>query len=292
MATAHDDQVQRAETFLALHHGPEVLVLLNAWDVASARIFAACGSRAIGTTSMGIAAVAGFPDVERIGRDAMLDAVGRIARSVEIPVSADLERGYGGGPDEVATTIERALDCGVVGVNIEDGSGEAGAPVIEIEAMCERVGAARSAAATRGVPLVINARTDVYLSQAGAPGQRLAEAVRRGNAYRDAGADCVFVPGGLERETVRELARELEAPLNVVANPALSIPVVPTVPELQDLGVARLSVGSGALRTTLSLTQRIAEEVLKGGVYGIMAEELGRPDAARAYRAAIGAPET
>lgn len=282
------NQAQRAEHFRALHTAPEILVLLNAWDVASARILAGAGCAAVGTTSMGVAAVAGLPDEQEIELDAMLAAVSAIAGAIDVPLTADMEAGYGTTTEEVVAAMHGALDAGAVGVNIEDGTGDPSAPLAPPELLAERIAAIRAAVDARGVRLVINARTDVFLRSVGAPDERLARAIERGNRYRAAGADCVFVPGGLERETIRTLAVELDAPLNVVANPAISVPVVPPIPELQELGVARVSVGSGLLRSTLALTLRVAREALGAGTYERMAGELAGDDAPLAYELAIG----
>ena len=282
------EQRARTQAFLDLHHSDDILVLPNAWDVASARVFAASGARAVGTTSMGIAAVHGYPDMEQISLDQMLAAVAAIAAAVDVPVTADMEAGYGGSTEAIVASVRRAIDCGIAGINIEDSVDDPDEPLIPTASMAERVSALRQAANTIGLPLVINARTDVFLAAVGEPETRLAHAIERGNAYRKAGADCVFVPGGLSRDTIRELAAAIDAPLNVVANPAISVPVVPTVAELDELGVARVSVGSGMMRASLAYTRRAAEELLASGSYEAMKQELSDPQAAAAYAMAIG----
>ncbi len=279
------EQTQNAKKFLSLHTADEILVLLNAWDVASARIFEAAGARAIGTTSMGIAATHGYADVQCIPLDTMLETVSRMAAAVRIPVSADMEAGYGETTEQVVASILRAVDCGIVGINLEDGTGST-PPLLDPNVMAERIAAIRQATTELGLHLVINARTDVYLEDVGPPAERLAATIARGNTYREAGADCIFVPGGLDRDTIRELSREIDAPLNVVANPAISIPVVPAVSELQALGVSRVSVGSGLTRAALSFASRAAQEVLRDGTYNIMSEELA--NAGQSYETAIG----
>ena len=281
-------QADRTELFLSQHHTDDVLVLPNAWDPASARIFAASGAMAIGTTSMGIAAAAGLPDGERLGLDAMLDAIGRIANAIDVPLSADMEAGYGGTPKAVAAAIERVMDIGVAGVNLEDGTGDIAAPLTDASLHADNIEAARAAADARGLHLVINARTDVFLAEVGAPEARIAEAVARGQRYVAAGADCVFVPGGLDYDTIEQLVAKLGAPLNVVANPAISTPLAPTVPLLRELGVARVSTGSGAMRASLALLGRIARDLLGPGNYEAMRAELEGPGSADAYRMAIG----
>ncbi|MCA9690193.1 MAG: isocitrate lyase/phosphoenolpyruvate mutase family protein [Nannocystaceae bacterium] len=285
---SRDPQVQRAAQLLALHHQASPLVLPNAWDVASARIFAAAGAAAIGTTSMGIAAAAGYPDEEQLPLAAMLDVVARVVAAVDIPVSADLERGYGETPAAVGRSVLQVIDAGAVGVNLEDATGDPSAPLLPVDVFVARIAAARDAAQAVGVPLVINARTDVFLAAVGDPATRLARAIERGNRCRRAGADCVFVPGGLDRETIAALVRGVDAPINVVANPAISSPVVPSIAELAALGVSRVSLGSGPMRATLALTLQIAEEVLGEGRYDAMKAALARPSANAAYAMAIG----
>ncbi len=282
-----DAQREKAAQFLRLHHDSEILVLLNAWDVASARIIEASGARAVATSSMGVSAALGYPDEQTIPLTEMVDAVGRMAKALRIPLSADMEAGYGSDPAEVVEAIGRIIAVGAIGINIEDGTGDPAAPLIETSRLCERIRAIRAASAEK-LHLVINARTDVYLASVGDEGRRLAHTIERGNAYREAGADCVFVPGGLSRETIATLVREIDAPINVVANPAISRPVVPGVPELQDLGVARVSVGSGLMRAALQFTRRAVREVLNKGSYTLMAGELGADDAEESYDMAIG----
>ncbi len=282
------DQREKADHFRALHARDEILVLLNAWDVASARVFAGAGALAVGTTSMGIAATEGYAEPEHIPRDAMVAAVARIAAGVDVPVSADMEGGFGATADEVVETVRLAIAAGAVGINVEDGTGDPEAPLRATRDMAERIAAIRALSNELGLHLVVNARTDVFLRKVGAEEERLASTITRGQAYHEAGADCFFVPGGLPREVIATLVREVPCPLNVVANPAISVPVVPSVPELQDLGVRRVSVGAGAMRSTLALTRRIADEVLGAGTYEAMKRELDDPIAPEAYRSAVG----
>jgi 2-methylisocitrate lyase-like PEP mutase family enzyme len=256
-------QQHRAAAFRALHDRSGILVLPNAWDAASARIFEEAGFAAIGTTSAGIAYSLGYADEERVSREEMLQAVRRIAHAVKLPVSADVEAGYGRAPEEVARTVRGAVAAGAVGINLEDDTDSADGLLLDVGLQVERIQAAREAAEVAGVAaLVVNARTDVYLAAIGEPADRFEHAVRRANAYRQAGADCLFVPGVSDGETIGRLARAIEGPLNVLAGPG-----VPPVPELSRLGVARVSVGSGAMRATLALVRRIAGELRGPGTY-------------------------
>ena len=250
----------RADRLRALHHAGTPLVLPNAWDVVSARLIEEAGFPAVATTSAGVAWTLGWPDGERIPLAEMLDVVARVARAVSVPVTADLEAGYGPLPEDVAVTTRGAIDAGAVGMNLEDGTPDDAHPLFDVEAQVERVIAAREAGADRGVPIVINARTDVFLRQVGAPETRLAEAVRRLQAYRDAGADCLFAPGVWDAATIGTLVREVGAPLNVLGKRE-----TPSVAELARLGVARISLGSGLLCAALGLTRELIATLREDG---------------------------
>ena len=262
-----ETQRKRAAAFLAMHSGPRILILPNAWDVASARVLEAAGFGAIGTTSAGVAASLGYPDGERVPLDKMLRVVQSITESVTIPVTADIEAGYGVNEGAVAETVKRVIGAGAVGVNLEDGTNDPQSPLIDLTAHAAKVSAARQAAASTDVPIVINARTDVYLLEVGEPVLRLREAVRRANAYLEAGADCIFVPGLGDAETIATLVREIASPVNILAGPN-----VPPIPELAEMGVARVSVGSGLIRAALALVRRVAEEMLSSGTYASFTE--------------------
>jgi len=257
------EQRARAERLLALHQGPPILVLPNAWDVASALLFEATpGCRAIATTSGAIAATLGLADGQVIAREDMLAVVGRIAHAVSLPVTADIEAGYGDEPETAARTAELVIEAGAVGVNLEDSTGDRDAPLVPADAHVAKVAAVRDAAQRADVPLVINARTDVYLYSVGEPETRLDHAVQRANAYRAAGADSLFVPGVADAETIAALVERLDGPLNVLA-----LGPVPPVAELERMGVARLSLGSLLYRAALGHARATVAEVLDSGTY-------------------------
>ncbi len=256
-------QRQKADRFRALHHGPAMLVLPNAWDAASSKVIERAGFEAVATTSAGIASSYGYADGERISREEMLEVVGRIARAVTVPVTADLEAGYGDSPDEVAETARLAVKAGAVGLNLEDSSRDKVHPLVDIRQQVGKIQAVRRAAEAAGVPLVINARTDVYERLDRSDPSLLRQAIERGNAYRGAGADCIFVIDASERETIRQLVREIDAPLNILAGYGS-----PTLKELQDLGVRRVSFSSIPMRATLSFLGQIVREIQEGGSYG------------------------
>jgi 2-methylisocitrate lyase-like PEP mutase family enzyme len=256
------EQAERAQAFSSLHRGPHLLLLPNIWDAASARIIEAAGFPALATTSAGIAFSLGYPDGERISREEMLAQVARIVRAVKVPVSADVEAGYGNSPEEAAKTAEGVIGAGAVGMNLEDGTHDPAHPLSELSLQLERIAAVRQAAARTGVSLVLNARTDVFLAQVGEESRRYDAALRRLLAFRGAGADCVFAPGLRDSESIRRLVSDLGSPLNILA-----VPGSPPVPELEELGVARVSLGSGPMRATLGLLRAMARELKATGTY-------------------------
>jgi 2-methylisocitrate lyase-like PEP mutase family enzyme len=257
-----ESQTNQAIQFRQLHRGPAVLILPNAWDVASARIFEEAGFPAIATTSAGIAFSLGHPDGQRIPREEMMARIGRIARAVHVPVSADVESGYGSTPEDAAKTTRELIEMGVVGMNLEDASGRPDQPLADLQLAIEKIRAAREAAMQLGAQIVVNGRTDVYLLPGGNPDADYSEALRRLVAFREAGADCVFAPGLKDAETIGRLVKAVACPLNVLAGPGS-----PSIPELAALGVARVSVGSGPMRATLGLLRRLAEELKSSGTY-------------------------
>ena len=235
--------MSRADELRRLHRAPPLLVLPNAWDVASAKAFAALpGCRALATTSAGVARSLGWEDGERAPVEEMLQVVERIAAAVAIPVTADLEAGYGDPP----RTAAAALAAGAAGMNLEDSQGEA--ELVSLEAQLEIIRAVRAAAPE----IVLNARVDVFLAGDGI----LDEAVERGNAYLEAGADCVY-PILAPFESIGELARRIGGPVNVLAPVA-----APRLDELERLGVTRVTFGSGLAGAALAEAGRLAGEAL------------------------------
>jgi 2-methylisocitrate lyase-like PEP mutase family enzyme len=255
-------QNEKAEFFRGLHRGPKILVIPNAWDCASARIFEQAGFPAIATTSAGIAFSLGYSDGQRIPPDLMLATVARICAAVPLPVTADLESGYG----DAAKTTTGLIAAGAVGLNIEDVDHDSQG-LATISAQMEKIAMIRRVAAGLGVNIVINARTDVFLAQIGEPSTRFDRACERLQAYIAAGADCVFLPGLADENIIRRVVETLKSPLNILAGANL-----PTIPRLRELGVARVSVGSGIMRATLGLTRRIAEELKTSGTYTALLE--------------------
>lgn len=253
---------KKAERLQQLIDAPETLVLPNVWDVAGARVVAEAGFPVIATSSAGVAWSLGYPDGEEISRDDMLFMVRRIAAATDLPVTADLEAGYGQAADAVADTVRAALEAGAVGANIEDSSSEEpGHPLLDFDLSVDRIRAGKAAADEAGVPFVINARTDGFYG--GGNENSFDETVRRGNAYLEAGAGCVFVPFVRDAETIGKLARAINGPINVLAGAA-----APTLPEMQELGVARVSIGGLFSLVTYSHMRAACHELRDTGTYG------------------------
>jgi 2-methylisocitrate lyase-like PEP mutase family enzyme len=257
------DAAQRAaDTIRALHqHAP--LLLPNAWDAASAVVIEAAGASAIATTSAGISWACGTADGERIARDRMLQTLSEIIASVSVPVTADIESGYGTSPDAVGLTVHALIEVGVGGINIEDSSGTDGALRVA-STQAARIATARAAADRADVALWINARTDTFLVDGGNSNDRLDETMARAALYANAGADSLFVPGVVELEVIRTLASG-PLPINVMAGPG-----APDVGSLTRAGATRISVGSAIAQAAYGLAARAAAELLTAGSYESM----------------------
>jgi 2-methylisocitrate lyase-like PEP mutase family enzyme len=257
-------QKSKAEAFRAMHQRNPILVLPNAWDGASARIFEDAGFRAIATTSAGVSYTAGYADGQRIPRNDMITIVKWIAHSVNVPVTADMESGFGNGANDVAETVRMVIETGAVGMNLEDTVHGGERQLYELPLAIGRVRAAREAANKSGVPLVINARTDVFLMSIGEKSARFDHAVQRLNAYREAGADCLYPMGFFDTETIRKLAKAVNGPINI-----MGLPGTPAVSELERLGVARVSTASGPTRVAMTATRKIAMELQRTGSFDV-----------------------
>ena len=263
---SRDLLIRKAARLRELHRGTKILILLNVWDVASARLIESMGLPAVATSSAAVANSLGYADGERISRSEMLAVVRRISAAVKVPLTADMEGGYCNLPEGMAETAHELLEAGAVGLNLEDSHQER--KLVDVSLQQEKLRALKEAGRTEGVDLVLNARTDPYLLKDAGDTWRIEETVCRARAYRDAGADCIFVPGLSAAETIRRLLEESPGPLNVLAGKG-GLPV----PELERLGVARLSLGSGPARAALAAFRRIAREVLDQGTYHSMTED-------------------
>lgn len=266
-------QKEKAATLLSLHGGGKLLLLPNIWDALGARILQAKGYPAVATASAAISASLGFKDGERIKRDSMIEAVGRIARSVDVPVTADIEAGYATTPSELEDTIRAVIDAGVVGINLEDGLGD-GAEVRSMEDQCARIAAARDCAARQNVHLVINARTDCYYASSAfsGAGEATEEAVRRAAAYTKAGADCFYPLGPGDEATVKVLRARIAAPINILVTPAAA-----PLPVLESIGVNRVSFGPFVHRALMKQFVNIADAVMNArdasGIKGMLTKD-------------------
>jgi 2-methylisocitrate lyase-like PEP mutase family enzyme len=239
-----------------------VLVLPNAWDAGSAAVIAAAGAPAVATTSGGVAWSLGKGDGEQATRDEMLAAAARIAAAVDVPVTVDVEGGYGAAPAEVAKTVAAVVAAGAVGINLED-STAVGGPLFTPQEQAERIAAARAAATEAGLPeLVINARTDVYLFGIGEESGRLDDVLARAAAYAEAGADVIFVPGLLDLAVLTDLSARSPLPVNAMAGPG-----GPSVAELAKAGVRRVSVGTVVAQAAYTAAHRATLELLDAGTY-------------------------
>jgi 2-methylisocitrate lyase-like PEP mutase family enzyme len=264
---AKPKQSELARQFLALHDEHRTLLLPNAWDVASARLFEDAGFPAVGTSSAAVAFALGYPDGQKISCGEMLAVVHRIAEAVHIPVTADVEAGYGAKPEDVAETAREVIAAGAVGMNLEDAIPDKPDVLADLSLQKEKIRAVNEISVRAGIAFVLNARTDVFLAEIGPAETRLARAIERLNAYREAGAQSLFVPGVKDKETIAQLVSGVCGPVNILATAG-----TPPLAELEKLGVARVSVGSGPMRATLGLTARIARQLHDEGTFSLMTD--------------------
>ncbi|MFZ1682872.1 MAG: isocitrate lyase/phosphoenolpyruvate mutase family protein [Candidatus Zixiibacteriota bacterium] len=273
----------RAQHFLNLHHEGGMLILPNAWDVASAVMFEQIGASAIATTSAGISFSRGYDDGEEMSREVALDVVSRITRRVKVPVTADLEAGYGRDPKAVAETIRAAMEIGVVGANIEDGTKgdveDKGKELFDLELAVARIKAARAATDKVGVPFVVNARIDTFY-RIGMSEETIAETIKRGNAYAEAGARSVFVFPVSDPATIRLLVKEVQAPVNL-----LVIPNSPSLKQLEDLGVRRVTFGSALARAAWSEAVRLTQAAIEDGTADLSRVRFSNADFSKVFGA-------
>lgn len=259
-------QVRQAQLFASLHRPGDPLLLANAWDVASAVTIVNAGAKAIATTSAGVAWSLGVPDAADLGADRTAAVIERIAAAVAVPVSADIEAGYGPEPDAVAATMTAVVQAGAIGVNLEDRSGRDEAPLFEPAEQAERLAAARAAADRLAVPVWINARTDLFLAGVGPAQERLRAAQERAAAFAAAGADSLFVPGLIDLDAIAELAA---GPLPVAV---MVWAGAPTVSELTSAGAVRISLGSAIAQAAYAVAARATTELLTNGTYDSTAD--------------------
>jgi len=259
-------QREKAEDFRSLHHGRRILILPNGWDVPSARVFEEAGFPAVATSSAGMMVSLGYPDGEVIDRREMVSAVRRIATVLAVPLSADVVAGFGATPKEVAATVRSVIEAGAIGINIEDFV-HATKELYAVEKQVEKLKAIKALGESMRIPLVINARTDALRYAPGDPESKLKEAIRRGLAYRDAGADCIYPMGLTDAASISLFVKALNFPVNVMVRRGL-----PPTKELERLGVARLSFGPTPSYAAMGLLTRAGREVLENGTYESLTE--------------------
>lgn len=282
------NQKEKAELFLKYHLDKEILVLLNSWDIGTSKLIEACSYKAIATTSMGIAASLGYPDCQVIKLSEMIGAIKGIVNAVRVPVTVDIEAGYGNNLDEIIESVKKIIATGIAGINIEDSIDLSPALIDELE-FCERISAIRALSDSLGFHLVINARTDSFYTSSGTLKEKLTESIKRGNKYHEAGADCIFVQPVSDKEIISALVNEINAPINILLNPTIGSGATTSINELQDLGVARVSFGSGLMKATLALIKKVADEISEKGTCNILLDTLSPlPDSVMAYKMAIG----
>jgi 2-methylisocitrate lyase-like PEP mutase family enzyme len=277
-AVSIGDRKRIAERFRQLHRTPPILLLPNAWDPMSARIFEAAGFPAVATTSGGLSWALGYPDGEKVPWAEVVAATRRMVEAVRVPLTADIEAGYGATPEQVAQHVADIVRAGAAGVNLEDGTPNPQQPVRTIEDAAARIRAARAAADAEGVPIVINARVDLYLKHVGDEAMRFAETVRRAEAYLAAGADCIFVFAVSDIDLIKKLTAAIKAPVNVVGRAGM-----PGLATLQAAGVARVSIASGASMVVMSLIQQLAKELHEKGEFNILKTPMTRAEAQKLF---------
>ena len=255
-------QQQYAETFHNLHRKGEPLILFNAWDVATAKAIAKTAP-AVATSSAAVASALGFADGEDVPFDMVTSLVSRITAAVSVPVSIDLEAGYGDTPDAAAESAAKILNAGVIGINIEDGLSGGKRQLVSLEQHAAKIKAVRDTAQKLGIRLFINARTDPFLRNFGSPDECLNEAVRRARAYADAGADGIFVPGLTDLALIEKLAQLTPLPVNIMVTRG-----VPKIPDLVRVGVRRVSLGPWPMMAAMRVIEQAAAAVAASKQYG------------------------
>jgi len=260
-------QANKAERFLQLHHDPKLLVLPNVWDPLGARLLEGLGFPAVATASAAVAFSLGYDDGQRITFDAMLDAIARVCDSVDVPVTADVESGYAQDMDDLADNIRRVIRAGAVGINLEDSMDEGGF-LLPAEVQCDRLHAARAAADLEDIPLVINARIDVFFKgpEQGRDAQ-IEDTIERAKSYLEAGADCVYPILVGDLDTLKRIHDAVERPINVYADDSAA-----TMRDLEDAGISRLSVGPWMLKAALSKMKEVAETLRDYGSYDVFTD--------------------
>jgi 2-methylisocitrate lyase-like PEP mutase family enzyme len=256
-------------TFQQLHSQSSTFVLPNAWDASSARIFQESGFKAIGTTSAGMAISLGYSDGENLPFEKLIEALKMIVNSVNVPVSADIEAGYGTSIEEVVENVRQIILTGAVGINLEDGTGNPEDPIFDVSLQAEKITAIKELSQSLNMPLFINARTDLYWLNIGDSVLRLQSAINRAKAYQKAGADCIFIPGVKNIDTIEKLRKEISCPINLLAGSD-----TPSLNWLSETGIERVSCGSAPFRATITLLRKISEDIINHGYFHRMIDDV------------------
>ena len=268
LATAN----QKSRRLRELVRAPEILIMPGAYDVLSALLFEQMGFKAIQGTSGGIAAAVGYADGEAMSREQFIELSGNFAAAVNVPFNADGERGYGD-EDGVRETVRGLVARGVAGMNLEDGAAKGKGGLVEVSEQLRKIEAVMDTKRELGSEFFLNARVDSFHVITDNPKKAVDEAIERGNAYAKAGADCIFYLFLHSAEIIGRLAKEVKAPISILAGPQS-----PSVPELQDLGVARVSYGSAFTKAAITATRRLAQEILEKGTCNLLKEGMQTPD--------------
>ena len=263
---------EKSRRLRELVRAPEILIMPGAYDVLSALLFEQMGFKAIQGTSGGIAAAVGFPDGEAISRDQFIELSGNFAAAVSVPFNADGERGYG---DEsgVRETVRALVARGVAGMNLEDGAAKGKGGLVELSEQLRKIKAVMDTKRELGSEFFLNARVDSFHVMPDDPKRALHEAIHRGNAYAEAGGDCIFYLFLHSAEIIGTIAKEVQAPISILAGPQS-----PSVQELQDLGVARVSYGSGFTKAAITAVKRLAQEILDNGTCSMLKDSMQTPE--------------
>ncbi|MDH3442902.1 MAG: isocitrate lyase/phosphoenolpyruvate mutase family protein [Deltaproteobacteria bacterium] len=265
---------EKSRRLKELVRGPEILVMPGAYDVLSALLFEQMGFKAIQGTSGGIAAAIGYPDGEVMSRDQFVSISGEFAKAVSVPFNADGEKGYGD-EEGIKETLRLLIARGIAGMNLEDsaGKGSGGKGLVEVARQLRKIKAVMDTKRELGSEFFLNARVDAFHVITDDSNKALDEGIRRGNAYAEAGADCIFYLNLHSRDLIGRVVKEVKAPVSILAGPQS-----PSVSELQDLGLARVSYGSGFLKAAISATKKLAQEVLAQGTVNLLKEGVQTPE--------------
>jgi 2-methylisocitrate lyase-like PEP mutase family enzyme len=254
-----EKQIKKANYFKELHHDG-MFLLPNAWNGGSAKILEKEGFKAVGTTSAGIAYSMGYEDGEKIDFKDVFRITKEMLDVIDIPLTVDLERGYGDNNKQIADNVKKIIELGAVGINIEDGQPENN-KVDEIDEFCDKIKILSNLKKTMGIPFLINARTDIFLLGEGSIGEKVEKAIKRVKLIEDAGADCIFLPGSIDVEGIKKLRVSINLPINLYLHPAYS-----DLGELESIGINRLSSGSGIVRSSLNNIINISRDFIDKNV--------------------------